>query len=112
MNERFKEIRLKYKISQKEMAEILKISQSQISYIELKNGSTTSETIENFYKHFGIEETIYLISGEHMKKMARSEIEELYDQLNDEYKVVAKYKVKELIKEQAAENNETFKNIG
>ncbi|WP_312700575.1 helix-turn-helix transcriptional regulator [Sedimentibacter sp.] len=105
MNKRFKEIRLKYKISQQEMSKILDIAQSHISKIENQGSSTTNETIEKFYKYFGIEETIYLISGEHIKFNENSEIEQLFNQLNDEYKAVAKYKIKELIKEQESENN-------
>ena len=107
MNERLKEIRLKYKISQKKMAEILKISQSQTSYLEINNVNTTSEVIENFYNYFGAEETIYLLSGEHIKINNNSEIEKLFNKLNDEYKAVAKYKIKELIKEQEKENKDT-----
>lgn len=112
MHTRLREIRLKNKISQKEMAEILKISQSQISNIEINGANTTNETIENFYKHFGAEETIYLISGEQYSTKSNNEIDELYNQLNNEYKIIAKYKIKELIKEQEAENNKDFKNIG
>ncbi|WP_313343602.1 helix-turn-helix transcriptional regulator [Sedimentibacter sp.] len=112
MNERLREIRLKYKISQKEMSNILKLAQSQVSNIEKNGANTTSETIENFYKYFGIDETIYLISGKYIEKNNNSEIEELYNQLNDEYKIVAKYKIKELIKEQETENNKNLKDIG
>ncbi len=112
MNERLKEIRLKYKISQKEMSNILNIAQSHISKIENQGASTTNEAIENFYKYFGAEETLYLITGEHIKINEESEIEKLYNLLNDEYKAVAKYKIKELIKEQEAESNKDFKSIG
>lgn len=112
MHKRLREIRLKHNISQKELSQILQLAQSQISNIENNGVNTTSETIEKFYNHFGAEETIYLISGEHIKINAESEVEKLYNQLNDEYKAVAKYKIKELIKEQEAESNKDFKNIG
>lgn len=110
MYKRFREIRLRHKISQKEMSDILNLAQSQISNIENKGAGTTSEVIKNFYNYFGAEETIYLISGEHIIFNTENDIEQLYKQLNDEYKAVAKYKIKELIKEQEKEHKEKFTN--
>jgi len=110
MVSRLKEIRIKYKINQKEMSKILNLAQSQVSNIENNGANTTSEVIERFYKYFGAEETIYLISGEKININSDDEINQLFNQLNDEYKAVAKYKIKELVKEQHQEDNEKFTN--
>ncbi len=96
-------------IKASELAKHLNINQSVVSTWKSRLKNPPSEMIIPICELIDIE-PYYLLTGNNIENKSNNELEELYNQLNDEYKAVAKYKIKELIKEQELEYKSKFKN--
>lgn len=110
--ERINSIMSEKNIKASELAKQLNVNQSVISTWKSKLRNPPSEYIIKICELLKVE-PYYLLTGEKLQSISESEIEELYNKLNDEYKIIAKYKIKELIKEQQQEMNEQkFRDLG
>ncbi len=107
---RLKTIRKNNNISIKKLAEMTHISSSNISDIENNKISPSANAIIRICSELEIS-TDFLLLGKESPKLTEgaSSIMELYNLLSDENKIVGKYKLKELLKEQQQEEKEIEK---
>lgn len=100
--DRLKKLRINKNLNLKELAEILNLSDSGISKYENDKANPTANVIINYCNYFNVSSD-YILFGKEI--IDPSEIIELYNMLNDEYKIIAKHELKKLIKEQQHEEN-------
>lgn len=94
----------------KELAEYLNVRQSVVSTWKTRATNPPAEYIIQICEFLNVE-PYFLLTGKNVTR-TQSEIEIIYEQLNEEYKIIAKHELKKLIKEQHEENNKDFKSIG